>query len=106
MEELLAIATLLGGITALCFFWDRISAWLTGSENTNSHDISLYDEYKSLFIHNGVAEFYRQHDFLGAFNEENWCSAFLKLRSKTALNENRQQFSFEAVLFRLECIVM
>ncbi|QUM81154.1 hypothetical protein HWV01_13090 [Moritella sp. 5] len=72
MEVLLAIATLLGGITALWFFWDKISAWLSGGMNVNSHDVGLYEEYKQLFISNGVAEFYRQHDFLGSFGEELW----------------------------------
>lgn len=72
MEELLAIATLLGGITALWFFWDKIADWATGGKNINPHDAALYEEYKSLFVSNGVADFYSQHDFLGAFSEDNW----------------------------------
>lgn len=72
MELLLVVATLLGGISALWFFWDKIVAWAAGSENVSAHDIALYEKYKSLFIYNGLAEFYRQHDFLGAFSEDNW----------------------------------
>ncbi|MCX2833170.1 hypothetical protein [Microbulbifer thermotolerans] len=72
MEELLTIATLLGGITALWFFWDKIAAWATGGKSISPHDAALYEEYKSLFVRNGVADFYSQHDFLGAFREDNW----------------------------------
>lgn len=72
MEALLAIATIFGGIAATWLFWDKLAAWLTGGTNINSHDVALYEKYKSLFVQNGVAEFYRQHDFLGSFDEENW----------------------------------
>lgn len=72
MEVLLAIATLLGGVTALWFFWDKVAAYVSGGDNINSHDIDLYKKYKSIFIVNGVAEFYRQHDFLGSFPEDQW----------------------------------
>lgn len=40
--------------------------------NVNDHDLDLYQRYKRLFIDDGVAEFYRQHDFLGAFQEDCW----------------------------------
>lgn len=72
MKEMLAIATLLGGIIALWFFWDKIISWLTDGQEVNTHDVELYEKYKSLFIHNKVAECYRQHDFLGAFNRDDW----------------------------------
>lgn len=72
MEIILTIATLLGGITALWFFSDKISAWVSGGAKINSHDVKLYKEYMRLFVNNGVAEFYRQHDFLGSFNQDQW----------------------------------
>lgn len=50
MELLLVVATLLGGISALWFFWDKIVAWATGGQNVSAHDIALYEKYKSLFI--------------------------------------------------------
>ena len=39
---------------------------------TNQHDIELYEKYSALFIDNGAVEFYRQHDFLGSFEERYW----------------------------------
>ncbi|MBT3039206.1 MAG: hypothetical protein KME37_09760 [Candidatus Thiodiazotropha sp. (ex Codakia orbicularis)] len=74
MEIVLAVATILGGITALWFFWDKVVSWpgRNNTSNISQHDIDLYEEYKSLFITNGVAKFYRQHDFLGAFQEDLW----------------------------------
>lgn len=72
MELLLVVATLLGGISALWFFWDKIADWTAGGKNVSAHDVALYEKYKCLFIYNGLAEFYRQHDFLAAFNEVNW----------------------------------
>jgi hypothetical protein len=72
MEAMLAIATLLGGIAAIWFFRDKIAARVTGGTRVSSRDVGLYEEYKSLFVRNGVAEFYRQHDFLGSFREEYW----------------------------------
>jgi len=72
MEIILAIATILGGITALWFFWDKIIFWKSGSGEISVHDIELYEKYKSLFIENGAAEFYKQHDFLGSFQEGYW----------------------------------
>lgn len=70
MEILLSIATLLGGITALWFFWDKISAWRICDKKVSSHDAALFEEYKSLFVRNGIVDFYRQHDFLMAFRED------------------------------------
>lgn len=72
MEAFLIIATLLGGFAALWFFWDKIVGRFHGGVSVSDHDIELYEKYKSLFIENGVAEFYRQHDFLGSFEEEYW----------------------------------
>lgn len=44
----------------------------SNKKTTNYYDITLFERYKSLFVENGVAEFYRQHDFLGSFKEEFW----------------------------------
>ena len=38
----------------------------------NENDIHLFNEYKKLFVDNGVANFYKSHDFLGAFQQEFW----------------------------------
>lgn len=43
-----------------------------GSGPVNEHDAHLYEKYKALFVDNGVAEFYKGHDFLGSFSEECW----------------------------------
>ena len=72
MEVLIVVATLLGGIAALWHFWDKIAAWITGGKKVSSHDVDLYEKYKSLFVRNGVADFYKHHDFLGAFSEDYW----------------------------------
>lgn len=72
MEIILVIATLAGGIAAIWFFWDKLASWFSGGSGASNHDIELYEQYKDLFIKNGVAEFYRQHDFLGSFQEEYW----------------------------------
>ncbi len=32
VEIVLAIATILGGLTALWFFWDKVSAWFSGRD--------------------------------------------------------------------------
>ncbi len=72
METILVVATLAGGIAALWFFWDKIANWFGGGANVSSHDIDLFEKYKNLFVKNGVAEFYRQHDFLGSFQNEYW----------------------------------
>jgi hypothetical protein len=71
MEIILTIATILGGIAALWFFWEKIIG-IFRSSNVSQHDINLYEEYKSLFLTNGVIEFYKKHDFLGAFQEDFW----------------------------------
>ncbi len=72
MDFLLAIATLIGGVASLWYFWDKIVAWFSGGTAVSKHDLKLYGEYKSLFVTNGAAEFYEHHDFLGSFQEEYW----------------------------------
>lgn len=42
------------------------------SSSVNEHDIELYERYTALFVKNGAAEFYRQHDFLMSFEEAYW----------------------------------
>jgi hypothetical protein len=42
------------------------------SSSVNEHDVELYEGYKALFVKNGAAEFYRQHDFLTSFEEAYW----------------------------------
>ncbi len=69
--RLLNEASLLDG-KAQSQIMDKNANWPTGGENINSHDVDLYEKYKYLFVHNGVAEFYRQHDFLGSFSEDKW----------------------------------
>ncbi len=72
METVLIVATILGGLSAVWFFWDKLMTWLIDGSRANQHDVELYEEYRSLFVDNGVAEFYRQHDFLGSFMEAYW----------------------------------
>lgn len=72
MDNVLIIATILGGIAAIGYFWDKIGAWLGLIGKPNQHDIELYDQYKALIVDSGVAEFYRSHDFLGAFETAYW----------------------------------
>ncbi|MGY2572436.1 hypothetical protein [Vibrio sp. C8] len=72
MEIILAIATLLGGITALWFFRDKVIDIAHESSKVNTHDLELFEQYKSMFVTTGVAEFYRQHDFLAQFSEDYW----------------------------------
>jgi hypothetical protein len=55
----------------------------------SEHDAALYQRYKQLFIDNGVAEFYRRHDFLGAFEEEVWSPL-----SEYVDNWHRVEFEF------------
>lgn len=66
MELLLAIATLLGGAAAIRYFWDKFK----GQPAVNEHDIQLYEKYKALFVTNGIAEFYKSHDFFGSFRKD------------------------------------
>lgn len=68
----LTIATLLGGVAAIWFFWDKVVAVVRGEPTVNDHDVELYEKYKALFVDNGVAEFYRQHNFLASFRENYW----------------------------------
>jgi len=42
------------------------------SSSVNEHDVELYQKYIALFVTNGAAEFYRQHDFLMSFEEAYW----------------------------------
>lgn len=72
MNNLLIIATILGGIAAIGYFWDKAGAWLGVIGKPNQHDIELYEKYKKLIVDSGVAEFYRSHDFLGAFDNAYW----------------------------------
>lgn len=72
MDNLLIIATILGGIAAVGYFWDKIGAWLGVIGKPSQHDIELYEQYKRLIVDSGVAEFYRSHDFLGAFESAYW----------------------------------
>jgi hypothetical protein len=46
--------------------------WKSGGGEISAHDVELYEKYKSLFVENGVAKFYRQHDFLGSLQEDYW----------------------------------
>lgn len=72
MEIMLAAATIVGGAAAVWFFWDKIAGWFSKDAPISAHDLKLYQQYKELFIDNGLAEFYRQHDFLAAFREDQW----------------------------------
>ncbi len=72
MDNLLIIATILGGIAAIGYFWDKAGAWLDITGKPNQHDIELYEQYKKLIVDSGVAEFYRSHDFLGSFDNAYW----------------------------------
>lgn len=72
METILIVATILGGLSALWFFWDKVAAGARGGVSVNQHDVKLYDAYRGLLIENGVAEFYQQHDFLGSFPQACW----------------------------------
>ncbi len=71
MNEVLAIATILGGFAAIWFFWDKLVT-LVGGQKGSPHDRDLYGKYRTLFLTNGVAEFYRRHDFIAAFAESEW----------------------------------
>ncbi|HCZ9278005.1 TPA: hypothetical protein O4G40_004535 [Vibrio alginolyticus] len=72
MEIVLAIATLLGGVTAVWFFWDKAREFTLGTSKVNTHDLELFEQYKGMFVTTGAAEFYRQHDFLAQFSEDYW----------------------------------
>ncbi len=72
MDTLLIVATILRGLAAIWQFWDKLRAWICGGTKPNQHDIDLYEQYKALIVSSGVAEFYRQHDFLCAFEEAYW----------------------------------
>ena len=67
MNFLLAIATILGGLAAVGYFWDKIKVFFGGGDKRNQHDVDLYKRYRELIVDSGVADFYRSHDFLGAF---------------------------------------
>ena len=47
MEIVLSIATLVGGIAALWYFWDKIVAFIGGGDSVSEHDLALYDRYKA-----------------------------------------------------------
>ena len=72
MDIVLVTATLIGGVAGLWYFRDKIADWLGGGPTVSEHDLELYEKYKNLFVTNGVAEFYSQHDFLGSFQEDYW----------------------------------
>jgi hypothetical protein len=71
MNVVLAVATILGGIAAIWFFWDKLIAFFGGQQG-NAHDRELYEKYRALFLSNGIAEFYRRHDFMATFAESEW----------------------------------
>ncbi len=53
--------------------WEKILVLIDRyREPINEHDIALFKKYKAIFVDNGVAETYRQHDFLGTFAEADW----------------------------------
>ena len=72
MDNLLVIATILGGIAAIGYFWDKVRALFSRGGKRSQHDIDLYKRYRELIVDSGVADFYRGHDFLGAFESAYW----------------------------------
>lgn len=72
MEALLVIATILGGIAAIGYFWDKIKCFFIGGGRGHQHDIDLYARYRGLVVDSGIYEFYRSHDFIGAFENSYW----------------------------------
>ena len=72
MEIMLAAATIVGGAATVWFFWDKIAGWFSKDAPISAHDLKLDQQYKELFIDNGLAEFYRHHDFLAAFRDDQW----------------------------------
>ncbi len=72
MDDLLIIATILGGIAAIGYFWDKIKGLFGGGGKRKQHDIDLYRRYRELIVDSGVADFYRSHDFLDAFESSYW----------------------------------
>jgi hypothetical protein len=72
MDSILIIATILGGIAAIGYFWDKIKALFGRGSKRNQHDVDLYNRYRELIVDSGVADFYRGHDFLGAFESSYW----------------------------------
>ncbi|NYF20318.1 hypothetical protein HDC36_001779 [Xanthomonas sp. JAI131] len=72
MDSILIVATILGGIAAIGYFWDKIKEIFGGRGKANQHDIDLYRQYRELIVDSGVADFYRSHDFLGAFKNSYW----------------------------------
>lgn len=72
MDTILIVATILGGVAAIGYFGDKFVGWIRRDVPADPHDIELYARYKTLFIAGGVAEFYRQHDFLSSFPQARW----------------------------------
>ncbi len=58
--------------TAFGFIRELLRLIGIGSGPVNEHDVELYGKYKVLFVDNGAAEFYKNHDFLISFRDEYW----------------------------------